>query len=270
MIQLFFRLLVIACSSYRATAMQIQELTPLHEALAKLDTGIDLLEHRSPYAKQTILEAAADIQSVIDQHGIQSASAYHALGNAYMLTQNHAQAVLAFRRGEQINPMDRRLRDSLAFAREQTAIQVIPTTPNRIVALLMSWRGTVPRAMLWAGFASCFTLSWFVLIARSAFSAPRWFVALAAWTLTLALIPLTALWADWKIYQGQDAVVLMQGNTIARSGPDDSIYDPVYAEPLDAGTEAVVVEERNQWSRLTLADGSECWVPTELLARVNP
>jgi len=265
-----FSLILIACSSLTAQSQTQGEPTMLGQALSKLDQGIRLLEQRDPAAKPTIREAAADIQRAIDTEGLVAAGAYQALGNAYMLTEDYGQAVLAFRRGEQIAPTDPRLRDSLKFAREQVAISVTPSTTNRIMTLLMSWRGVVPRTLLWAIFVSCFSLAWLMLIARTLFAAPRWFSVSALWFLGLALVPFAALSAEWKLYKNPNDAVLMQGQVIARSGPDDSIYDPVYAEPLDAGTEAVIAEQRDHWARLVLADGSECWVRADTLARVNP
>lgn len=262
-------LLILATSCPLFGQADVNEST-LAQALSKLDLGVELLEAQSPAAKQTIREAAADIQQVIDDQNLESAGAYQALGNAYMLTQDYGLAVLAYRRGEQINPTDPRLSDSLEYAREQVAIKVTPNTSNRIVGLLMSWRGIIPRQAIWATFVSLFTISWLMLMAQSAFGAPRWFIAAGIWSLALSLVPVTALLAEWKLYQDRDDVVLLQSDTIARSGPDDSIYDPVYSEPLDAGTEATLLEQRDQWSRLTLADGTECWVRTETYARVNP
>ncbi len=255
-----------ALASERANA----STDALDAALAQLDTGISMLEDRQPEAKLTIRQAAADLEALIDEQGLQTAGLYHALGNAYMLTEDYGQAVLAYRRGEQINPTDPRLRDSLRNAREHVSIKVNPSTTHRIAQLLMIWRGFVPRDALWSMFIVFFVVPWLMLTARVALGAPRWFRAASFWLLAGSLIPLCALGAEWALHQGQDQVVLIQKDVTARSGPDDSIYDPVYDEPLDAGTEAVAHETRDGWVRLSLSDASVCWVRLESVARVHP
>lgn len=239
-------------------------------ALSKLNTGIELLEDRSPDALELIHESAADIRRVIDTHHIHTADIYHALGNAHMLLGEQGQAVLAYKRGERIDPTDPRLKDSLSQARAQVKIRVEPSTTRRLVDLLMSWRGIVPRSLLWGGFWAMFTVGWLLLTARVAFAAPRWFTVFAIWLLGVGLVPIIALAAEWLLYMRADQVVLTQDSTIARSGPDDSIYEPVYTEPLSAGVEATLLETRDGWAHLELANASTCWVPSETIEPVFP
>ena len=233
----------------------------LESALTKLDTGIKLLEQRAPDAKLTIREAAADLQRVMDEHQIETPGAYHALGNAYSLIGDQGHAVLAYKRGERIAPTNPMLHDSLERARAQVQIKVEPNAQHRIVRLLMSWRGIVPRSLLWGISVALFIIAWLLMTARVAFGSPKWFMPLAFWSIGLSLLPLAALSADWALYQKPGQVVITQNDVVARSGPDDSIYEPVYTEPLSAGVEGAIVEHREQWTKLMLADGTECWVP---------
>lgn len=241
----------------------------LESALSKLETGITMLEQHEPDARLTLREAAADLQRVIDAYQIHTPGAYHALGNAYTLVGDEGRAVLAYKRGERIAPTDPRLKDSLDMARSQVQIKVEPDTPHRIVSLLMSWRGIVPRTLLWGISLGLFTLAWLMLTARVGFGAPRWFIPAAIWSLGVSLIPLVALTTEWVLYENADEVVITQAGIIARSGPDDSIYDPVYSEPLSAGVEGTVIENRDAWALLELADGTECWVPQEAFEPVS-
>lgn len=239
-------------------------------ALSKLNTGIELLEEQSPDALELIRESAADIRHAIDVHQIHTPDIYHALGNAHMLLGEQGHAVLAYKRGERIDPTDPRLKDSLSQARAQVKVRVEPSTTQRLTDLLMSWRGIVPRSLLWGGFLAMFTLAWLLLTARVAFAAPRWFTIFAIWLLVVGLVPIIALAAEWLLYMRADQVVLIQDSTIARSGPDDSIYEPVYTEPLSAGVEATLLETRDGWAHLELANATTCWVPLETFEPVFP
>lgn len=254
----------------RAMAADPAGIAEMTAALDKLNTGIRLLEQRSPDAQDHIRESAADLRKVIDDHQIHTPGVYHALGNAYMLLGEHGQAVLAYKRGERIDPTDPRLRDSLKQARAQVQIRVNPTPARRLTTLLMSWRGIIPGTILWGSFVAVFTLGWLLLAARVAFAAPRWFNPLAIWSFGIGGIPLLALGAEWALFMGSDQVVLTQSGVDARSGPDDSIYDPVYTEPLSAGVEATLIETRDGWGHLQLADATNCWVPLETFEPVFP
>jgi tetratricopeptide (TPR) repeat protein len=258
------------CLYVAPTALAQQEQPTLESALSLLDDGIAQLEARDPNADATITRAASSLQAVIDEQQLHTPAAYHALGNAYALIDDYGHAVLAYRRGLEINPRDQRLRDSLDFAREQVQISVEPSTGNRIRSILTAWRGFVPRSWFWSGFVSLFLLGWLLLTARVVFNLPTPVRTGALWCFGLCLLPLLALSYEWKINRGSDLIVITQANVLAMSGPDDSVYDPVYSEPLDAGVEGRLEESRDEWGRLRLIDGSECWVPMDTLEFVSP
>ncbi|MBO6740325.1 MAG: hypothetical protein JJ916_10740 [Phycisphaerales bacterium] len=241
----------------------------LTEALDKLSLGIERLEAQDQGAEAIIAEAASELANAIDEQEVQSSGAYHALGNAYTLLGEHGYAMIAFRRGEQINPRDPRIQDSLSYVRDQIQIQVEPNIPNRVRAALISWRGLIPRSILWWSFISLFTLGWAILILRICARQLPSLRPLAITCLALACIPFAALGYEWSLDQGKPGVVVLY-EINAMSGPDDAIYTPVYAEPLSAGVEGTLREVRDDWARLSLIDGTACWVPLDAISRINP
>ena len=63
-----------------------------------------------------------------------------------------------------------------------------------------------------------------------------------------------------------DAVVVAR-EVVARSA--DSIHSPArFARPLPTGTEVEILESRDTWSRIALANGREAWVRTSSFSRV--
>lgn len=254
----------------RAQAQSTPLEPTLEESLAMLNSGIQQLEARDASAKETIARAASSLSAVIEREDLRTPASYHALGNAYALLDDYGHAVLAYRRGLEINPRDLRLRDSLDFARDQVQISVEPSPANRVRWALTAWRGFIPRAWLWSGFVTLFVIAWALLIVRSATHAPPPLRTAALWCFGLSLLPLSALGYEWSINQGRDLIVITQPKVTAMSGPDDSVYDPVYSEPLDAGVEGVLKETRDDWARVRLIDGSECWVPRASFELVHP
>lgn len=263
------RLIVVLLSASCCAASTQSDSTALPEALDKLNTGIELLETQDQDAEAMIAEAASELANVIEKQGIESAGAYHALGNAYTLIGEYGHAMIAFRRGEQINPRDPRIQDSLSYVRDQIQIQVEPDVPNRIRAALTSWRGLVPRSILWGAAISLFTLGWAILILRIYARNLPSLRPIAIACLVAACLPFAALGYEWSLDQGRPGVVVLY-EIDAMSGPDDAIYTPVYAEPLSAGVEGTLREVRDDWARLSLIDGSACWVPLDAIAHINP
>ncbi len=242
----------------------------LDRALTRLDEGIALLEAHNPQSAAVLDEAAALLRGVIDEHGVHTPGIYHALGNAYMLNHDLGHAVLAYRKGEQLDPTDPRLRDSLAYARSLVPIRVEPDTSNKVWSALLLWRGYIPRVGLWYAFVGLFTLGSIACSARLLGLVPSQFRAIGVWFILGSLIPAGMLGSEWAWFQGSASAVITDAHVIARSGPDDTIYDPVFAEGLEPGIEARILETRDGWDRLALADGSQCWVPTTSVELVNP
>ena len=54
--------------------------------------------------------------------------------------------------------------------------------------------------------------------------------------------------------------VILAEEMIARKG-DSATYQPSFKDPLHAGTEFTLVEERKGWYHIELADGRRCWIP---------
>ena len=265
---LFIALLILATCGADAWADQAKN--DLERALDRLDEGTALLETHDPQSNAVLDEAAALLKGVIEKHGIHTPGIYHALGNAYMLNNDLGHAVLAYRKGEQLDPTDPRLRDSLEHARSLVPIRVEPDTTNKVWSALLLWRGYVPRSGLWYGFVALFTLGWFACSAGVLGLGSRRVRAAGVWLILGSLIPAGMLGSEWAWFQGSTSAVITAPHVIARSGPDDTIYDPVFADGLQPGVEALILETRDGWNRLALTDGSQCWVPAMSVEKVNP
>ncbi len=265
-----FLLAIVLVLGIFVTSVRADQLgDDLQRALDRLDEGTALFEAHDPQSSMVLDEAAALLRGVIQKYGVHSPGIYHALGNAYMLRNDLGHAVLAYRQGEQLDPTDPRLRDSLKHARSLVAVRVEPGTTNKIWSTLLLWRGYIPRTGLWYGFIALFTLGWFAWSARMLEFGSRRLRTVGTWLIVGSLIPAGMLGAEWAWFEGSTAAVITAPHVIARSGPDDTIYDPVFAEGLQPGVEVLILETRDGWNRLELADGSQCWVSAASVEKVN-
>ncbi|MBL4698916.1 MAG: hypothetical protein JKX70_08785 [Phycisphaerales bacterium] len=260
-------LLVLTLVSTPAHADQRSD--DLHHALSRLEEGTALLEQHDPHSSAVLDEAAALLVDVIETHHMESPSVYHALGNAYMLSNDLGHAILAYRRGEQLDPSHIELRESLEFARNQVPISIEPSSSGRFWSIALAWRGLIDRNLLWMTFTLFFTAGWLALSTRLLGLAPRRANTLGTWLILLSVVPVTMLGSEWLRFQGSHDIVITASQVNARTGPNDEIYDLVFVDTLQAGVEATYIESRDGWSQIELANGSLCWVPELSIERVN-
>jgi hypothetical protein len=87
-------------------------------------------------------------------------------------------------------------------------------------------------------------------------------------TLALAVVMGGSLAAEavtlYRVMPG----VIIDASVIARKGNSDA-YAPSFTEPLHAGTEFVMIEKREGWYYIRLADDRTCWVPEKSVGLVR-
>lgn len=261
-------LLSLITAPLHADGLEIHE--SVSQAIEQLDLGIDLLEQRPDEARQQIAAAAAMIERVIQTEHVKNPKLYHALGNVYMLTDQLGYAILAYRRGLQLDPTDPILNDSLEHARSLVPVETSSASTSRYWNYALFWRPMVSRRTLWIAFLVSMNLG-FVCWSFALLKHPRRRIMFVGVTLLLiSVLPLGMLSSEWYFLRIHHEIVLTQDHTIARAGPDDRIYEPVFSEPLPAGVEADRLDARDGWSHIKLHDGSECWVPSSAIEPINP
>ena len=200
------------------------------------------------------LRAAAAYAAVIEA-GANSAALQRNLGNALFAAGELGEAMVAYRRAERIDPSDRRVREALAVARGRVRTAVEEGTRSRAEGALLWWRGGVPRAWLaWGGLAG-----WSVIWLGLLWKARGGPVVVAAGAL-VAFVGIGSLAAEWAL-SGRGEVVVVEDGVVARTGPDEAVYDAAFNEAVREGVEGVVIERREGWSRVRLRSGQEGWFP---------
>lgn len=263
-------LLVFACLSFPVVHTCAQTLdADLDNALSKLDEGIGLLEQQSPLSSSKLHEASALLSAVIVKHQITTPGIYHALGNSYMLNGDLGHAILSYRRGDRLDPTRLELRDSLVFARSQVQLGVNPNRSNKVWSIALSWRGHLPRVVLWVCFLCLSIIGWCSCAAHVLGLVSQTKRIAGIWMVVVSFIPLSMLGSEWIRYHGSNDAVIIHSDVLARTGPDDTIYEPVFADLLQPGIEVTVLETRDLWNRVELLNGSQCWVPIQSLERVT-
>ncbi|MBN1363069.1 MAG: tetratricopeptide repeat protein [Sedimentisphaerales bacterium] len=201
-------------------------------------------------------------EKIIEQGGIQNAKLYYNLANAYFLTNDLGRAILNYRRAEQLDRSDVNIRNNLAFARSQRLDKVAVTAEKRVLETLFFWhydfslRTKFSLACLFFG-VGCIAVTVMLWLGRGP----------ATTTVTVLAVILFVCFLGSVVVEAQRCAhtvhgVITASEIVARQG-DGLNYPPSFENPLHAGTEFVLVEQRPGWLHIELSNGSDAWIPDD-------
>ncbi len=225
----------------------------------------DALEETDRDARLATFARAEIGFASVAERGSHNAALQINLGNAALQAEHLGQAVLAYNRALQLDPNAAAAGQNLMHVRSLLPSWVPRPVASEGVDALHFYRNisATLRFDLAAGA--------FLLVAVSlALSGRRrdggWrgvaFIAALAWLLLLASVVL-----DPDGHKA-DAAVVTTDETLARSA-DSRLAALALPEPLPAGAEVEVLEERARWARIRLSNGRDVWVLASAVTRVD-
>jgi len=201
-------------------------------------------------------------EKIIDQGQIHNAKLYYNLANAYFLKEDVGRAILNYRRAARLDGADVNIQKNLAFARSQRIDKVSVQTEKRVLETLFFWH--YDFALKTRFFLACLFVATLCLAATALVWLGR---RLAAMTVAvLSAILLLCFLASVVIGTHQRAHttygVITASEVVARQG-DGPNYPPSFKDPLHAGTEFELLEQRPGWFHIELSDGTKAWIPDQ-------
>ncbi len=196
--------------------------------------------------------------------GVENPDLYANLGNSALQGERLGAAVLAYRRALWLDPDHARSRQNLAHARTLLPDWVPRPQPATLFDTFFFWHRTQSRAER-AGVAALLFLVAAGLLAASILrgASPLRNLALlptlgwCALVASLALDPAAAA----------DEGVVIAPEAVARAA--DSVHAQLrFSQPLPAGTELRILEERVGWLRVGLSNGREAWLNASTVSKV--
>ena len=185
-------------------------------------------------------------------------------GNAALGAQDLGRAMLAYRRALDAAPGNDRARANLDWLRNRLPVWLPRPGSSGALDSLLFWRERLSTTQLLVAGAACFAIG--VLLVLPWPGRPRWLGGVAIPLLLVWILATgSALFADDI---GDDAIVLTDGATLRSA--DSAGASPTFANPLPAGTEVTVLERRDTWVRVSLADGTRGWLAASAVAWISP
>lgn len=211
-------------------------------------------EARQLYNKTILL-----YERIIEQGDIRNAKLYTNLGNAYFLRDDIGRAILNYRRALQLDSADVNARHNLTFARRQRLDKVSVATEKRVLETLFFWHYDFSvktkfflACLFFAGL--CGVATAIVWLGRGPALTTVAVLAGLLW-LGLAISVVVETHQRGAVVYG----VVTAPEIVARQG-DGPNYAPRFEDPLHAGTEFELLEQRPGWLHIELADGSDAWI----------
>lgn len=244
-------------------AQDLLAATPQHfaaefqQAIEEFDLAQEIRSTNPDRARQLLSLAAQRFESLVVA-GIRNGYLEYNLGNTYLQLSDMGRAILHYRRAERLIPGDALLAENLGVARTRLLLNIPPTRSGAVYRALFFWHYQAsPRGRLVAAFLGY--IAFWVLLSLRAIFPKSWLItgAVIAGLVWLATGGSLAVqrWQDRTI---PDAVVIANDVTVYK-GPGGT-YQKQFEQSLQAGVEVRIREERGEWRRIELSDGSSGWV----------
>jgi tetratricopeptide (TPR) repeat protein len=210
-------------------------------------------------ARALYLQALDRYLTVVGEGQGRNAKLYYNIGNSYYMIGDIGRSILFYRKAEMLDPADGNLRHNLGYVRSQRLDRLPSGQLSETLRIGLFWHYLLsPQTKLvlfivfFAG--ACVTAALAILRAR------RWKTVLLFISAGLALLFLGSLSeGEIRLHSLHDGVVVAEEVDIRKG--DGTAYQRSYLDPLHAGTEFRLLEERAGWYRILLPDGRRGWIP---------
>jgi tetratricopeptide (TPR) repeat protein len=205
--------------------------------------------------------AVGEYRALLDE-GYASGALYYNLGNAYVRLDQLGQAIRYYEKARRLRPGDPRLAHNLEQARRRAGVYPSVLPPRGLQALVQGWS---PFALFLAGGLLLGSGLAVAVVWATPHRPVPWRHPLV-WGPGAAglLLVLVALGTSYVQARAQQAVV------VAPQAPLHAAPTPTAASDttLPEGTMLDVRDQRAQWTRVRLADGTVGWVPARALGAI--
>ncbi|MBN1674407.1 MAG: tetratricopeptide repeat protein [Kiritimatiellae bacterium] len=232
-----------------------------HEANSLFRQANERVRRNPDEAKELYRRAALRFERIANEGGIENGRLYYNIGNAYFRMEDLGRAVLYYRRAQQYIPNDINLQQNLQYARDKRLDKIDEKQRTRVLKTLFFWHYDFSARARSVLFAVFFLAVWGGAALRLFFRRGwlNWTLALAA---IAAALFMASLLVETAALRNERPGVVISPQVVARKG-DSETYEKSFTEPLHAGTEFTLVEQRADWYHVQLADGRRCWVPAK-------
>ena len=228
----------------------------------------DLLQLAQQAYQAGEYEQAIQQYEILRQTGLNHPALYYNLGNAYFKQGEFGWAIVNYRKAQLLTPRDPQIAENLQTARRLSAEQLPPSVQGPIEGLAVATSWFTRNELLQIGLF--FWLGAMLLILPTIFlrTIRPMFQPLAGLCMIPVVFIALSIVSRIVLDVTTPAVVVTDGVVEATTGPGATErYDVAFR--LRAGAEGRLLQERQGWYQISMADNLQGWIPAETAALVR-
>ena len=245
-----------------ATALNKEEMAGLYaEATMMFREANELARTNPEQAKILYQSAVMRFERIVKEGGIENGKLYYNIGNAYFRMNDLGMAILNYLKAERLTPDDANLHHNLQYARSKRLDRIEEEEKIKVLKTLFFWHYDISagtRFIVLAFISACF---WAAASLRL-FHSKVFINRIIFFTAILSVLMAGSLFIEKITIDTTRPGVVVSSELTARKG-NSMAYEPAFEEPLHAGTEFVLIDEREGWFHIELSDSRKCWVPKD-------
>lgn len=264
----FISLCLFICSGSGAVDLDRADITDLYSQAKQYFREANSVSVRSgEEAGALYKKAAMRYEKLINEGGIRNGRIYYNLGNIYFRMNDIGRAILNYLRAEQYMPDDSNLRQNLMYARGKRIDKLEEKQETKVLKTLFFWHYDLSVKTRIIIFCTFFALIWVFAGLKIFFKRPFLFWCITASTFVSVMFCSSLAFEEYTLSKIRPGVII-KNETTARKGNSET-YEPSFKEPVHAGTEFTLIEDRGDWYHVELADARTCWVRSDDVALVR-
>lgn len=232
----------------------------LQAAIDEYETALDTIDRHE--RESQFQRAETLFRQATEQGNLESADLYANLGNAAFQAKRLGPAITAYRQALQISPNHRRARTNLLHVRRSLPEWCRFEETDDLFDSLFFWNGLYSPSTIAIWAANAFFLA-ALLYAASIYFDRNIFRNFACLPFVLWIV-LMASWLSSR-YGSDKSQAVVTANEITARSADSVASAPRFPDPVPGGTEAFILERRDNWTQIQLANEQTAWVPTSSL-----
>lgn len=229
------------------------------EAESAFSQANELLGNDPVRSRDLFEKAALSFEAIQREGGIENGRIFYNIGNIYFRLGDLGKAILNYRRAERFIGNDLNLQQNLNYARSRCLDRIELKPQAQVFRTLFFWHYDLEsktRAWLLAAF---FGLLW-IFASVCLLKKKTWLHYTIGFCAVLTFLLACSLTMEAYEQVNTLSGVILEKEVVGRKG-DGTTFEPTFTEPLHAGAEFTLVEQRKGWLHIELADSRRCWIP---------
>ncbi len=249
------------CSLHNAycTSLDEEEVSGFYtEAVTMFRKANELATTNPAKAKTLYQSSVMRFERIIKDGGIENGKLYYNIGNAYFRMNDLGMAILNYRKAKMLTPDDANLQHNLQYARSRRIDRIEEEQKTKVLKTLFFWHYDISTGIRFIVLSIMSACLWITASVRF-FYKKRLLNRLIFFPAILVVLMLGSLIVEKVSIESLQPGVIIAPEVTARKGNSEA-YEPAFKEPLHAGTEFILIEERKDWFYVELPDSRRCWV----------